>query len=244
MALHLPTSTRILLTGMLPLLLAFPLFSNDHDSDGYTPAAHSSSVKSETGIASWYGYPYHGRVAASGEVYDMQDLTAAHRTLPFGTRVRVVNLLNEKSVEVRINDRGPFVDGRVIDLSNAAARAIDMVRPGVTPVRLDVIGPALGSPDLPPASMPGAFAVQVGAFQDRRNAERYMAEMRARYGAARLTVRDGDPIMWRVLVGSESTEERARALGTRIRKDTGQKTAFVVRLDPERTTTPSVVASN
>src|SRR6185503_13422576 len=70
----------------------------------------------ETGMASWYGYPYHGQVAAGGEVYNMDELTAAHPTLPFNTRVRVVNLGNERSVEVRITDRGPFVDGRIIDL--------------------------------------------------------------------------------------------------------------------------------
>src|SRR6185369_4319306 len=95
-----------------------------------------------TGVASWYGYPYHGRHAADGEIYDMEKLTAAHRTLPFGTRVRVVNLKNEKSVEVRITDRGPFVDGRVIALSQAAAREVDMLAAGVSPVRLEVVGRA------------------------------------------------------------------------------------------------------
>src|SRR5579884_4045440 len=70
----------------------------------------------ETGLASWYGHPYHGRPAANGEIYDMESFTAAHRTLPFGTRVRVTNLTNQKTVEVRIIDRGPFVDGRIIDL--------------------------------------------------------------------------------------------------------------------------------
>ena len=81
----------------------------------------------ETGIASWYGYPYHGRRAANGEIYDMEKLTAAHRTLPFGTWVRVTNLTNSKTVDVRITDRGPFIDGRIIDLSKAAAREIDQV---------------------------------------------------------------------------------------------------------------------
>src|SRR5271165_6580592 len=80
----------------------------------------------ETGVASWYGHPYHGRPAADGEIYDMEKLVAAHRTLPFNTWVRVTNLTNGKTVDVRITDRGPFIDGRVIDLSHAAARAIDM----------------------------------------------------------------------------------------------------------------------
>jgi rare lipoprotein A len=93
----------------------------------------------ETGIASWYGDPYHGRHAANGEVYDMEKLTAAHRTYAFDTWLRVVNLSNDKSVVVRITDRGPFVDHRIIDLSRAAARDIDMLRAGTTKVRLEVI---------------------------------------------------------------------------------------------------------
>jgi len=93
----------------------------------------------ETGIASWYGVPYHGRRAANGEIYDMEKLTAAHRTLPFDTWVEVTNLANNKKVDVRIIDRGPFVDGRIIDLSLAAAREIDMVRQGIVKVRIKVI---------------------------------------------------------------------------------------------------------
>ena len=99
----------------------------------------------ETGIASWYGVPYDGRRAASGEIYDMEQLTAAHRTLPFRTWVEVTNLDNGKRVNVRINDRGPFVDGRIIDLSLAAAREIEMVGPGIARVRLKVIAPPRGS---------------------------------------------------------------------------------------------------
>ena len=93
----------------------------------------------ETGVASWYGHPYHGRIAANGEIYDMEKLTAAHRTLPFDTWVRVVNLSNEKDVEVRITDRGPFIDGRIIDLSHAAAQAIDLIGPGTAQVRVEII---------------------------------------------------------------------------------------------------------
>ncbi len=93
----------------------------------------------ETGLASWYGRPYHGRAAANGEIYDMEKFTAAHRTLPFGTWVRVTNLANDKSVDVRIIDRGPFAGGRIIDLSRAAAEVIDMIRQGLARVRLDII---------------------------------------------------------------------------------------------------------
>ena len=95
--------------------------------------------ETETGIASWYGAPYDGRRSANGEVFDMEQLTAAHRTFPFDTWVEVTNLENKKSVEVRITDRGPFVKGRIIDLSLAAAREIDMVQEGIVRVRIKVI---------------------------------------------------------------------------------------------------------
>lgn len=91
----------------------------------------------QTGLASWYGPRFHNKLTASGEVFDQDDLTAAHRTLPWGTRVKVTNLTNGKSVDVRINDRGPFVKGRIIDLSRAAARELDMVEQGITNVRLE-----------------------------------------------------------------------------------------------------------
>jgi rare lipoprotein A len=179
----------------------------------------------ETGVASWYGHPYHGRRAANGEIYDMEKLTAAHRTLAFDTWLQVVNLDNSKTVEVRITDRGPFVEGRIIDLSHAAARAIDMIGPGIARVRIEVIR-------TPKYAPPAAFAVQVGAFRDRANAERLRAEMESRYGTARLIQRADTPDLWRVLAGSEATEEGANGLAARIRKERGEKSAaFVVRVD-------------
>lgn len=96
----------------------------------------AGAVRSEVGEASYYAHKYHGRKTASGETYNMHELTAAHRRLPFGTRVRVTNLNNNSSVLVRINDRGPFVRGRVIDLSLAAARKLDMVRSGIAKVEV------------------------------------------------------------------------------------------------------------
>ena len=100
----------------------------------------------ETGIASWYGHPYHGRRAANGEVYDMNQLTAAHLSLPFGAWVRVTNLDNGLEVDVRINDRGPFVKDRIIDLSRAAAKEISMLGPGTAKVRLTVISRTQAAP--------------------------------------------------------------------------------------------------
>lgn len=110
------------------------------------PAAESSRQpsgpgRSQVGLASWYGQFHHGLRTASGETFDMEELTAAHRTLPLGTHLRVTNLENGRTVRVRVNDRGPYIDGRVVDLSREAARVLDMVGRGVVPVRLDVVGP-------------------------------------------------------------------------------------------------------
>src|SRR6266852_3128066 len=110
-----------------------------HPARVSAPAAPARIGAEETGIASWYGIPYHGRRTASGEIYDMEKLTAAHRSLPFQTWVEVTNLENGKRVDVRITDRGPFVGGRIIDLSHRAAGDIDMLRPGIVKVRLKVI---------------------------------------------------------------------------------------------------------
>lgn len=176
----------------------------------------------EAGIASWYGYPYHGRRSSNGEIYDMEKLTAAHRTMPFGTVVRVQNLSNDLTTDVRITDRGPFVDGRVIDLSKAAAREIKMIGPGTAKVRVRVIA-------LPETVPDGYFAVQVGAFRERANAERHRKEMADRYGSGRLSLRDGKPPLWRVLVGRESTADGASSLAARIKTEGVH--AFVVRVD-------------
>lgn len=111
-------------------------------SSSYSSSASSSSAVIETddmGIASYYAHKFHGRTTASGEEYDMYDLTAAHPNLPFGTVVKVTNLENGKSVKVRINDRGPFVEGRIIDLSYKAAQKIDMIEKGLVEVSVEII---------------------------------------------------------------------------------------------------------
>jgi rare lipoprotein A len=112
-------------------------------------SAQSVQPPAESGIASWYGAPYHGQQSASGEIYDQEKLTAAHRTLPFGTRVRVRRLDTHGSVVVRINDRGPFVNSRIIDLSHAAAVRLGITDAGVTAVTLEVIGTPPLDPRLP-----------------------------------------------------------------------------------------------
>jgi rare lipoprotein A len=189
------------------------------------PAVQVPAGTVERGIASWYGRPYHGRPAADGETYDMELLVAAHRTLPFQTRVSVRNLANGKTVEVRIIDRGPFVEGRIIDLSHKAAQEIEMIGSGTAQVEVTVLS-------APATLAPALFGVQVGAFRDKANADRMARTMAAMYGAGRQAMRAGDPPLFRVLAGAESSSDAAEALARRIRTEQNVPQAFVVRLDP------------
>jgi rare lipoprotein A len=154
----------------------------------------------------------------------MESLVAAHPTLPFNTWVRVLNLENRKSVKVRIMDRGPFFEGRIIDLSHAAAQAIGMLSPGTVPVRVEVLR-------IPEVDTADRFAVQVGAFMNRDSAERVRAAMQEEFGVARIALKEGDPVMYRVWVGTEARAEAARVLAGRIRERTEARGAFVVRPD-------------
>jgi rare lipoprotein A len=179
----------------------------------------------EQGIASWYGVPFHGRRAANGEVYDMNQPTAAHRTLPFGSIVRVSNLDNGRKTEVRITDRGPFVEGRIIDLSFEAARAVDMVGAGIARVRLEL----LSAGRLPAGA--GNFTVQVGAFTQRGNAERLRDRLMAQY--APIFIQDYDApngYFYRVRVGRVPSQQGAEQLAAQLRTQQRLNT-FVVRLD-------------
>jgi len=126
------------------------------------PKKESSHV--QTGLASWYGPNFHGKATSSREIYNMYDMTAAHRSLPFGTYVMVTNMNNGKSVRVKINDRGPFVEGRIIDLSFAAAEVLDAVGPGVIPVKIEVLA------NESPPNTAQRYAVQVGSFANKDNA--------------------------------------------------------------------------
>jgi rare lipoprotein A len=185
----------------------------------------------EEGVASWYGVPYHGRPAADGEIYDMETMVAAHRVMPFNTWVRVTNLANGKSVEVRIIDRGPFVAGRFLDLSKAAARQIDLIGPGTGQVRLEVIR---APSDIPSNDF---YAVQIGAFSVYANAERARAGYAERFGTAQLAVKQGTLPLWRVLVGKENSLQKAQQLADQLKAE--DQNIFVVRLDETVPTTPS-----
>ena len=132
----------------------------------------------ELGLASWYGPDFHGRPTSSREIYDMNDMTAAHPSLPFGTRVMVTNMDNERTAVVRINDRGPFVKGRIIDLSYAAAQVLGMIGPGTARVRLEVLMADQGQEAPSPVSR---FVLQVGAFAVQENAYALKRQVEAHY---------------------------------------------------------------
>jgi len=157
----------------------------------------------------------------------MDELTAAHRTLPFGTMVRVTRLDNGKSIDVRITDRGPFIDGRIIDLSREAARRIEMLGPGVSQVRIDVLDTE--AVRTPPAGQP-AYAVQVGAFRVRANAESMARKLEAEFAPVSIVERDSDVTVWRVLVGRKAALDEAEQLAGALRARLGTG-ALVVRLD-------------
>ena len=157
---------RLLLTAAVPVLA---LLAGCSRAVVTSPPVPPAAGLEEVGFASWYGAPHHGRRTASGEVYDMNQLTAAHRTLPFGTRLLVTNRDTSQSTEVRVNDRGPFVQGRILDVSYAAARQLGAVGAGIFPVRLRVISLPGTRADAPGGG--GGFTVQVGSFTSRARAE-------------------------------------------------------------------------
>ena len=175
------------------------------------------------GYASWYGDPYHGRRAANGEIYDKNKMTAAHLTLPFGTQIKVTDLDNNRTVNVRINDRGPFVKGRILDLSLAAAKQIQMVGPGTALVRIEVLSmPA--EPDF------GKFAVQVGAFKDRSTAEKLRDRLNRRYGNVFVETYQGDDgVVYRVRLGPKPSLSQATQLASQLGRE--MLRTFVVRVN-------------
>ena len=183
----------------------------------YQPIPDSKGFRQQ-GVASWYGDKFHGRKTSNGETYDMYAMTAAHKTLPFGTYVRIRNLKNNQEVEVRVNDRGPFVRGRIIDLSYTSARKIGLVGPGTAPVEIVALGAsshpwekkASPKPYVPIDYYQGNFTIQIGAFENRENAERLKQRLNNRYKNVHIMTFDsGSGIFYRVRVGKFSDLQQA-----------------------------------
>lgn len=185
----------------------------------YQPLAQIGEYK-EKGLASWYGDDFHGKKTSSGEIYNMYDMTAAHKILPLGTHVRVKNLSNSRTIEVRINDRGPFVRGRIIDLSYTAAKKLEMIGPGTAPVEIIALGKTESLKNngtetnyMPVDYFSGNFSVQVGAFQDLNNAEKLRKNLEAEYDNAHIiTHNNGKDTFYRVRVGRYSTVNEVMAI--------------------------------
>jgi rare lipoprotein A len=203
----------------------------------YHPLPDARGFKQE-GIASWYGEDFHGKPTSSGEVYDMNKVSAAHKILPLGTYVRVRNLQNNKEIDLRINDRGPFVAGRVIDLSKAAAKALGVYGPGTAPVEVVALGIAaepsdgVGTPQsyIPIDYYKGKFTIQVGAFSEMENAKRFWRQLDRAYKHAHITPyysHQGSRKLYRVTVGRCSNLELASQYEDYMR-NSGFKDAFMV----------------
>lgn len=186
--------------------------------------ATSKPIFEQTGIASWYGAPFHNRRGSNGEVYDMNAMTAAHLTLPLGSIVRITNLKTGHSALVRITDRGPFVEGRIVDLSLAAAKALDVYLPGTARVRLEVLQA--------PASLNtgGKWAVQVGSFAQKKTAADFAEHLQKRYQTAQVVKFESPAGGWWVRARVPD-DDRGRASSMASETTTEHGAVFLVRLD-------------
>lgn len=188
-------------------------------------ALRGKPLSSEVGLASWYGPPYANRTGANGRIYDQNAMTAANRTLPFGTVVRVTNLATGQSAMVRITDRGPFVHGRVLDLSLAAAKATGVYRAGVARVRIDVMAEAQV------ASGADHWCVQVGAFTREHDAMKLKNDLARRYKTANVIEFPGPTGHWVRIKPSQPDKHQADEIAQSIRPEEPAAEAYVVRLN-------------
>ena len=194
------------------------------EEDGFRIPTNTKPILVETGLASWYGGPYNKRRGSNGEIYNMNAMTAAHRTLPLGSIVRVTNLKTGRSALVRITDRGPFVEGRVLDLSQAAARKVDVLQPGVAMVRIEVMRA--------PSSLEtgGRWAVQIGAFEKEHSADKLADHLSRRYQTAKVQCFSSPIGDWWVRVRVQD-DDRKLAEEVARQTQTPQGSIFLVRLD-------------
>ena len=189
-----------------------------------TIPADAKPLSTETGLASWYGPPYHNRRGSNGEVYNMHAMTAAHRTLPLGSIVRVTNLKTGHTALVRITDRGPFIPGRVVDLSLAAARKLDVYQPGIAKVKVELMQTAA------PLASGGKWAVQIGGFPHEVVATKLADHLTRRYRTAKV-LRFASPVgdWWIRVRVLDDDHDRAQKLASET--TTTEGAVFLVRLD-------------
>jgi rare lipoprotein A len=201
-----------------------PATANEEEDEQIEIPAGTHPIFVQTGIASWYGAPYHNRRGSNGEIYNMHAMTAAHRTLPLGSIVRVTNVKSGGSAIVRITDRGPFVDGRIVDLSFAAAKAVDVYLPGIAEVKLEVLKA--------PAALDsgGRWAVQIGGFSQEKNADALSDHLQRRYQTAKIQ-RFRSPVGSWWVRARVLDDDRARAEALARETQTSEGSVFLVRLD-------------
>jgi rare lipoprotein A len=203
---------------------SLPTAANSADLAEPRVPAGATPLATEIGRASWYGPPYHHRVGSNGEVYDMHAMTAAHRTLPLGSIVRVTNLKTGHAALVRITDRGPFIPGRILDLSLAAAHKVDVYLPGVAEVKVEV----LQSPA--PLESGGKWAVQIGGFPSEQEASELADHLIRRYRTAKVLRFNSPAGDWWVRVRVVA-DDRSRAQQVAAETETREGAVFLVRLD-------------
>jgi rare lipoprotein A len=207
-----------------PAKPAKPAEDTEADLAEPTVPAGTEPIVTETGLASWYGPPYHNRRGSNGEVYNMHAMTAAHRTYPLGSIVRVTNVKTGHSALVRITDRGPFIPGRVVDLSLAAARKLDVWQPGVAEVKVELMQSAAS-----PASS-GKWAVQIGGFPHEQVATKLSDHLKRRYQTAKVLCFNSPAGDWWIRIRVlDDDHERAQKLAAETQTPEGA--VFLVRLD-------------
>ncbi|HST13089.1 MAG TPA: septal ring lytic transglycosylase RlpA family protein [Terriglobales bacterium] len=207
-----------------PDVKKLPSQQNGSEDATLSVPANAVPLLTENGMASWYGAPYHNRRSSNGEVYNMNAMTAAHRTLPLGSIVRVTNVKTGSSALLKITDRGPFVDGRIIDVSYAAAKQLDIWQPGVARVKLEVMQT--------PASIAsgGRWAVQIGSFGNQKEASDLAAHLARRYQTAKVDKFLSPVGDWWVRVRVLG-DDRQRAEALAHETETREGSVYVVRLD-------------
>lgn len=209
-------------TTSVPPPAGAPLPTPAMSADEEFVATHEP-ISTETGVASWYGPPYHNRVGANGMVYDENGISAAHRTLPMGSLIRVTNVRTGQSAVMRITDRGPFVPGRILDLSIGAAKAVGVYRPGLAEVRIDVYS----TPK--PMNEGGRWCVQIGAFEHRSEALRLETKLEREYESARVIEFTGPTGYWVRIRPANDDRTVAEEIAHTLRPVEGE--AWLVRLD-------------
>lgn len=208
---------------LFPAIFIFSLFitscgttfnASKPDKRTKKETSYKAGQKIEEGIASWYGPNFHGKLTANGEVYDMQSLTAAHRTLPFNSIVRVHNIDNDKSVEVRINDRGPYAKNRIIDLSKKAAQRLDMLGPGTANVELILVDGKIDNTRVTDLKTP-TYTIQLASYREKNQAFTHSQKIK---GSRVEKVKLDNRTVYRVYFGTYINKDQARTKQRELKK--------------------------